>query len=110
MSTDNIWSSLQTQIYPALSGNEVFHISEFSGKLGLTFLASISIWDGNMCQICNALTYLAHTVSYLISPYEHAMKDRREGSSSTALFGSLSRQPTSPDLDSAVHRFLCGLP
>lgn len=31
----------KTQIYPALSGNEVFHISEFSGKLGLPSLASI---------------------------------------------------------------------
>lgn len=55
----------KTQIYPALSGNEVFHISEFSGKLGLTSLASVfllkilTIWGGNRCQRCGTLSYLA---------------------------------------------------
>lgn len=111
----------KTQIYPALSGNEVFHISECSGKLGLTSLGSIfflkilTVWDGNMCQICNILSYLAkQLIRYCIhhftwmSPHEHALKHRWEGSPSIACLGLYWDSPLRLDLEAAVCRSLCG--
>ena len=53
---------------------------------------------------------ILHTPFYLMSPYERALKDRREGSSSTAYLGLYLDSLLLLDLDSAVHRFLCGLP
>lgn len=111
----------KTQIYPALSGNEVFHISECSGKLGLTSLGSIfflkilTVWDGYMCQICNILSYLAkQLIRYCIhhftwmSPHEHALKHRWEGSPSIACLGLYWDSPLRLDLEAAVCRSLCG--
>lgn len=112
----------KTQIYPALSGNEVFHISELSGKLGLTSLAAmfflkiLTVWDGNRCPRCRTLSCLAkqfvkyHVHHFLFLDVSLWTCNDAQGERGVSIcngFGSLLGQPTSSWLKISCMRARC---